>query len=228
MNQNQVSLFLSYAHEDEALLRKLEVHLSLLKRQGLISTWYDRKIIAGTNWAKVIDKQLEQASIILLLVSPDFLASDYCYQSEMRRALQRHQAGLARVIPIAARPADWNDAPFAHLQALPTDARAITTWNNQDEAFVNVISGIRMAIEEQPLFPISTSHITQPAIWNVPYPRNPFFIGRSNLLQHLHTQFQASQATALPQAISGLGGIGKTQIAIEYAYHARRQYQAVF
>src|SRR5713226_5126476 len=94
--QNSIKVFLSYAHEDEPLLRKLETHLSLLKRQGLISTWYDRQIVPGTNWAATIDEQLEQASIILLLVSADFLASDYCYGVEMQRALQRHQAKQAR------------------------------------------------------------------------------------------------------------------------------------
>jgi hypothetical protein len=88
-----------YAHEDEALLKELIKHLSLLKRQGLISIWYNREIVPGTNWAKVIDQQLEQASIILLRVSADFLASDYCYEIEMKRALERHEAGLPSRIP---------------------------------------------------------------------------------------------------------------------------------
>src|SRR5437762_7465019 len=119
-HRTAISVFLSYAHEDEPLLRQLETHLSLLKRQGLISTWYNRQIVPGTNWAKVIDEQLEQASIILLLVSPDFLTSDYCYQVEMKRALERHEAGQARVLPVALRPVDWRGAPFAYLQTLPT------------------------------------------------------------------------------------------------------------
>src|SRR2546421_7965312 len=106
MTMHPIDVFLSYAHEDEQLLRKLETHLSSLKRQGLISTWYDRQIVPGTNWAKVVDQRLEQASIILLLVSANFLASDYCNQIEMKRALERHEAGEARVIPIAIRPAD--------------------------------------------------------------------------------------------------------------------------
>src|SRR5436305_3219383 len=120
-----VNVFLSYAKEDEGLLRELEKHLSILKREGLISTWYDRQLLPGTNWAKAMDERLEQASIILLLVSPDFFSSDYCYQKEMKRALERHETGQARVVPILVRPVSWNVAPFAHLQALPMNARAI-------------------------------------------------------------------------------------------------------
>src|SRR2546421_155493 len=106
MHQNPINVFLSYAPEDELLLQQLETHLSSLKQQAMISTWYDQQIVPGTNRAKVIDQQLEQASLILLLVSADFLASDSRYQVEMKRALERHEAGEARVIPIVIRPCD--------------------------------------------------------------------------------------------------------------------------
>lgn len=95
-----VELFCSYAHEDEPWLRKLETHLSLLQRQGLIALWHDRLITPGTNWAKVIDTHLETASIILLLVSADFFASDYCVGIEMKRALERQEEGSVLVVPI--------------------------------------------------------------------------------------------------------------------------------
>src|SRR6266516_2350520 len=238
-NGNAINVFISYAHEDEALLRQLEAHLGLLTQRRLIATWYDRQIPAGTDWAGAIDAHLEQASIILLLVSADFLASRYCYEVEMKRALSRHEAGQARVIPIMLRHADWKDAPFTHLQALPTDARAITSWGNQDEAFANVAAGIRRAIEDLSLLPASTARAALPRIWNIPYPRNSFFLGRDEILARLHTQLQTGQTTALsqppqtpalfqsPQAISGLGGIGKTQLAIEYAYRYHQDYQAV-
>src|SRR5436853_5847987 len=98
--QNPIKVFLSYAHEDESLLRELETHLSSIKREGWISTWYDREIVPGSNWAREIDQRLEQASIILLLVSANFLASDYCYQVEMKRAMARHEVREAKVIPI--------------------------------------------------------------------------------------------------------------------------------
>jgi hypothetical protein len=146
-HHNPASIFLSYVHQDEQLLHELETRLSLLKRQGLISTWYNRQIAPGTNWTREIEQQLEQAAIILLLVSADFLSSDYCYHIEMQRALQRHQAGQAQVLPILLRPADLKDAPFAHLQPLPTNAQAITLWPNRDQAFVDVVAGIRRAIQ---------------------------------------------------------------------------------
>jgi hypothetical protein len=225
-----VSIFISYAHEDEALLEQLHRHLSSLSQPGRITTWHDRELVAGSDWAEGIDAQLERADIILLLVSADFINSRYCYHVEMKRALERHEAGQARVIPIALRPADWIDLPFAHLHALPTDARPVTSWNNQDEAWANVVAGIRRAIEDLSLLPESAARKALPPIWNIPYPRNPFFLGRDKLLERLHTQLQSGETTALsqsPQAISGLGGIGKTQLAVEYAYRYAHEYQAI-
>src|SRR5450755_594159 len=224
-----VSLFISYAHKDEPLRKQLETHLSLLQRQGLISTWQDRRIMAGTDWAQAIDEHLNSASIILLLISANFLASDYCSGVEMQRALDRDKAGQARVIPIIVRPCDKKGAPFAHLQALPKDARAITAWNNRDEAWTDVIAGIRRVIEALPPLAVSTSPAALPPIWNVPYPHNPLFTGREELLTQLASTLHAGQPTALsqPQAISGLGGIGKIQLALEYAYRYRGDYQAV-
>src|SRR5256885_13228643 len=104
---NILSIFFSYAHEDEALRNELEKHLSILRWQGIITEWYDRDIHAGTEWEHEIDTHLDTAQIILLLISPDFLASHYCYSIEMTRALERHIAGGARVIPIILRPVDW-------------------------------------------------------------------------------------------------------------------------
>ena len=144
-----VTLFLSYAHKDEVLRCELEVHLSGLRREGLISTWHDRQIVPGTEWAQVIDTHLEAASIILLLVSADFLASDYCYDIEMQRALERHRHGEASVIPIILRPCDWQHSPFAHLQCLPRNSKPITDWDSQDQAFLSIVQGLRQMIAQQ-------------------------------------------------------------------------------
>src|SRR5712692_5381827 len=163
-----VEVCCSYAHEDEAWRQKLETHLSLLKRQGLVSLWHDRLIRPGTDWTKAIDTNLETASVILLLVSADFLASDYCYGVEMQHALKRHEAGEARVIPLLVRPMDWKDAPFAHLQVLPTDARPLSTWQDEDMALTDVVTGIRRVLEDLPRLSASAPRATLPAIWNIP------------------------------------------------------------
>jgi TIR domain len=120
----------------------------MLKRQEMILTWDARQIVPGTNRAKVVDKRLEEASIILLLVSTDFLASDDYYKIEMNQVLERHKEGQVRVIPIIVRPCDWHYAFFAHLQCLPRNGKAITTWVNRDQAWNDVIIGIREAIED--------------------------------------------------------------------------------
>ncbi|HEY1349055.1 MAG TPA: toll/interleukin-1 receptor domain-containing protein [Ktedonobacteraceae bacterium] len=143
-----LTLFYSYAYEDEALCIELNKHLSSLRQQGLINAWYRHQIMPGTNRSQEIDRYLSEASLILLLVSPDFLASDYCNGVEMQQALQRHHAGEARVIPIILRPVDWQDAPFAHLQYLPASTKSVTEWENRDAGFRNVAQGIRAAVQD--------------------------------------------------------------------------------
>ena len=143
-----ITLFFSYSHKDEDVRDELEVHLSALKKQGIISTWHDRRIGAGKDVDFEIDTRLETSDIILLLVSPYFIASDYCYDVEMKRALQRHEAGEARVIPVIVRDVSWHSAPFRELQALPKDGRAVTLWPNRDSAWRDVAEGIEEAIRE--------------------------------------------------------------------------------
>src|SRR5947209_12107512 len=147
-----VSIFFCYAHEDEDLLNKLKRHLWPLQRQGLIDVWHDRDISAGTEWEQEISQHLNAAQIILLLVSPDFMFSEYCYGVEMKRAIERHQRGEARVVPIIVRPVQWKAAPFGKLQALPTDGKPITgrSWRNRDEALYDLAEGMRKIVEELP------------------------------------------------------------------------------
>ncbi|MDZ8081239.1 MAG: toll/interleukin-1 receptor domain-containing protein [Nostoc sp. DcaGUA01] len=158
---NPVKVFFSYSHKDEALRDELATHLILMKRQGIIEAWHDREISAGSEWANAIDDNLEVADIILLLVSANFMASDYCYDKEMTRAMERHETRQARVIPIILKPTDWNGAPFGKLQALPKNAKPVTTWQNQDEAFLNVAQGIRAVVEEMAKSKTSSSPASQ-------------------------------------------------------------------
>jgi WD40 repeat protein len=148
--QKWVTIFFCYAREDELLLTQLKNHLQPLQRQGRIQLWYDREIRAGSEWEPEIKKQLDTAQIILLLVSPDFMASDYCYSIEMQRALERHQRGEATVIPIILRPVYWHGEPLGRLQALPTDGKPVTgsDWRDPDRAFYNITTGIYQVIEK--------------------------------------------------------------------------------
>lgn len=143
-----IEVFYSYSHKDEELRERLETHLALLKRQGVIDDWHDRRIGAGTEWAGQIDRYLKSSQIILLLISADFLASNYCWDIEMTQALERHEKGDARVIPIILRSVDLTGAPFSKLQALPKDAKPVNTWSDQDAAFTNIAQGIRKVAEE--------------------------------------------------------------------------------
>jgi len=144
----QLRVILCYAHRDEGLRNELEKHLSALKRSAVIRTWHDRKISPGTEFDVQIEQHLVIADLVLLLISPDFMTSDYCYTKEMAAALKRHHRGAARVIPIILRPVDWVQTPIGRLLALPTDGRPVTNWRRRDDALLDVAKGVRRAAED--------------------------------------------------------------------------------
>lgn len=141
-----IELFYCYARKDRDLRDELDAHLTGLRRSGLVTTWHDGEIVAGTAWEEEIETHLNTADIILLLVSPEFIRSDYCYSKEMKSALERHHAKKARVVPILLRPVDWTGTPFSQLQMIPTDALPITSWKNRDEAFADVAKHLRRVV----------------------------------------------------------------------------------
>jgi hypothetical protein len=147
MSTHPVKLFYSYADADEAFRSELDKHLNLLQREGAITTWHKRLVTAGTDWTEALDEHLSSATVILLLISVDFMSSDYCYGVEMQRAIQRHQAGDAHVIPILLRPVDWQSAPFKTLKALPSNSKPVTSWPDRDEAFTDIAKGIRTTLD---------------------------------------------------------------------------------
>src|SRR6266700_6173788 len=190
-----IEIFISYADLCQALLKELEKHLANLKRQDIISSWYDGDITPGAEWEPQIMERLTSAQIILLLISADFIHSDFCYGVEMKRAIERHNVGEVRVIPILLRPTDWQGAPFAKLKMLPTDAKAVTKWRRRDDAFADIVQGIRASIHDLTnsgktanlslASGTTSSGKTRVSTWNVPYPRNPLFTGREHILERL-------------------------------------------
>jgi hypothetical protein len=137
----------AYSHRDEQMKQELIKHLSPLQRTGLVAEWHDRRIEPGADWEREINLHLNRSHIILLLISADFIYSDYCYGVEMIRALEREALGEARVVPVILRPCDWHALPFGKLQGLPQDGKPVTTWSNQDEAYTDIVRGIRTVLE---------------------------------------------------------------------------------
>jgi tetratricopeptide (TPR) repeat protein len=225
-----LELFYSYSHKDEGLRDELETHLAMLKNEGVIRGWHDRQITPGQEWDGKIDEHLNSADIILLLASPDFLASKYCYDIEVARAMERHEAGEARVVPVILRPCEWQRAPFSKLQALPTGAVPITRWPDRDEAFLNVTQGIRRAVEE--LLSTREGKAETPAEKTSPpspIPRPPVigFVSRRDaqgrdIIGRLQDELAPGSNQLL--TLSGPGGIGKTTLAAEAARALQEAY----
>ena len=226
-------LYYSFAPQDEALCLELETHLKPLERQHLVTCWHRGKIPAGTDEDQEIESHRGQANGILLLLSPDYIADDKSY-TEMQWALERRQTDGLLVVPIILRPLEAEDILFKTAHLLPTRGKPVTTWSSRDEAFQDILLGMRRLLDQHEPQPRES---TSTPIWNIPYNRNPLFTGRENLLQQLHTNLHSHKVAALtqpyqhpsqqPQAISGLGGIGKTQTAVEYAYRHRDEYRYI-
>ena len=141
--------FISYSHKDEAALRRLHTHLAVLRREGRIDEWFDREILAGGEIDAEIAERLEFSGLFLLLVSPDFLASDYCVEREMGRALERHRSGEAKVVPIIVEPCDWASTSLRSLKALPSDGKPISEWTNENNAYLDVVQELRRVLEAE-------------------------------------------------------------------------------
>lgn len=234
INQSRpLHIFLSFAYEDRVFRDTLDTHLTVLQKAGLIDNWHKHEVLPGSDWQNAVDEQLNQADIILLFITPHFIASNYCYSVQMKQALEKHESGKARVIPILFRPTFWYDLPFAKLQGLPTSGnKTVSEWKNKDRAYVEIIQGIKKAIDDLSLKQDDSGIVPQqmtPLLWNVPYQRNPFFTDRGQILRVLHEAFRPVREPSIQiQVLSGLVGIGKTQIALEYIYQHSNIYQAIF
>lgn len=140
--------FVSYSHVDERFLDRLNKHLAVLRREGVLGQWFDQKILAGGKIDAEISRELENSNLFLALVSADFLASNYCYEREFSRAIELEEAGKLRIIPIVVEPCEWQRTPLQRYKALPKDGKAVSEWTSQDNAWLNVVSEIRKVIEQ--------------------------------------------------------------------------------
>ncbi|MDU9408071.1 toll/interleukin-1 receptor domain-containing protein [Pseudomonas sp. zfem001] len=141
-------VFISYSHKDEVYREELEEHLSMLRREGEVSVWHDRKITAGDEWKNEIDSNLESAQIVILLISSSFLASDYCHDVELGKAMAMHEEGLATIVAIIIRACDWKRAGFSKYQAVPKDANPVALWADKDSAWLDVVTRLRELISK--------------------------------------------------------------------------------
>ena len=144
-----MKVFISYSHKDEATLKRLHTHLAVLSRDGRIDEWFDREILAGGEIDAEVSERLESSGLFLLLASPDFLASDYCMEREMDRALERHRLGDAIVVPIIVEPCDWKSTPLRNLKALPRDGKPVSEWTNENNAYLDVVQELRRVLEAE-------------------------------------------------------------------------------
>jgi hypothetical protein len=143
----KLRLFISYSHEDEKMKNELDKHLVMLKRSGKVEVWNDRKLVGGQEWDGEIKKEMQAADIILLLISADFNNSEYIWKEELAHAMQRHEQGTARVVPVILRKCEWNEMPYAKLQALPKGARPVTEFPDKDAAFTDIAAGVRLLVD---------------------------------------------------------------------------------
>ncbi|WP_109120129.1 tetratricopeptide repeat protein [Azospirillum sp. TSO22-1] len=225
-----MKVFISYSHKDSRFRDSLDAHLAPLRRMRGLDVWTDRKILAGEVIDDEVKRQLTTADVIVLLISQHFYASDYCYCTELKEAMRRHDSGEACVIPVIVRPVDnWYADIFGKLKAFPEDGRPINNWRNRDEAYAQVAAGIRRhmdALEIQ--FKAkreARADTLGAALNNLPWPENPYFQDPHGILDCIAEALIKDGTTAVTH---GMGGVGKTQAALHYAHRNQDKYRVVW
>lgn len=231
----EIFILCSWDEQDQKLLARLERDLRPLQRKDVIALWHEGMLPAGAQRQLEITVHLRQADIVLFLISPEFFASETCHT--IQHSLTNEKDSKKMLIPILLRPCHWEDT-FNDLEVLPSDHNPITSWADKDKAFYNVLKGLRRLFEAHIVRYTGSSYFSPPnqllglnnrlpLDWNLPYQRNPFFTGREDVLIRMHDLLTTQKRAALTQALTGLGGIGKTQTAIEYIYRYYQEYTAI-
>lgn len=148
-----INAFISYSHADEKALDRLHKHLAMLLRDGILEAWTDHQILAGDKLGDKIDDNLEKSKLFLALLSPDYLASNYCYEKEFLHAQSLASAGKIRIIPVILEPCDWISSPFSEYLAVPKDGKPVSEWANQNNAYLDVVTSLRRVIQDGTLTP---------------------------------------------------------------------------
>ena len=210
-----IHIFVSYSHRNEDDKDRLVTHLKLMERQGLVAPWDDRQIAPAEEWEPAIKEHLERAGLIILLISADFLASDYCWGKELKRAMGRHDAGEAKVVPVFAQPCDWKGAAFGKLQGVPQDAVPISDFPNPEFGFAEAAKAIRQAVENLRSNPQSPVRDPQSsiALSRLPHGAEKLF-GRDEELKRLDDAWADTGTHVV--SIVAWGGVGKTALAVEW------------
>src|SRR2546425_1308371 len=222
-----ITIFFSYAQQDQELCEQLETHVSVLRQRYQIADWSESKILAGKVRKREINVKLNMAHLILLLLSASFMASEQCCL-EMERALERRRAGEAEVITILLRPFDgWEDIPAGELETLPANGKPVTTWKNRDVAFADIVSGIRNVIQQlqSKLTMAQFQYAIHPGILGLPPPTHPQSVQqRPGAVLDIYTKLTRTDTTAL--VLTGLAGVGKSTLAALVYRYAEEQRQA--
>ncbi|MBX5459191.1 MAG: toll/interleukin-1 receptor domain-containing protein, partial [Thermogemmatispora sp.] len=228
--ESQLPIFCSWSRstDDRRWFKRVLTALQPLERQGLLSLWHDGLVGPGCDLDQERARTFANASVVLLVFSPDYLASEQGY-SELQQALRRYEAHEILPIPVLLRACAWEEALGLDLQPLPSDRQPLASRRDPDEGLRQLASGLRQILSDRAAPLAAHSAQPTPVLWNVPFAPNPFFTGREEELAALRASLQQRSAAAIgqAQAISGLGGVGKTRLAVEYAHRYRSAYRAV-
>lgn len=221
----RTKVFISYSHHDARWLGRLQTYLKPLERDGRLDRWDDSRIEAGGDWHAEIQQALGAAAIAVLLVSQDFLASDYIHEHELPALLDAAEAGGVLILPIFVRTSNYDLTPLKRFQGVNSPKRPLNSLpeHEQDAVLDKAARAVLAALDRRATQRTDRTAPAPQTIWTVPHQQNFFFTGREALLARLHADLERRGRAML----SGLGGVGKTQAAVEYAFRHREAYRAV-